>query len=99
METRLLQKLQEYTVMIDFFIREEFDDLLEVRDDESRFFYELFLNYFRKDIVAHSFSGCNFFLAKKQKTPVSITPDEKRFASEQDFFLVQDQKTLVYINP
>lgn len=86
---RLVQMSDEFQKMIDFFLRDEFSDL--VADDQ---FFELFLRYFRNEIIGNSFVGKRFLLRPSEKSLQYVKPDAVESAVEYEF-LVRRQPTAV----
>jgi len=86
---RLVQVSDEYQKMIDYFLRDEFGNLVA----EEQFF-ELFLRYFRNDIIGNSLLSKRFFLRSAEKTLQYVQKGAVESAVEY-VFLVGRQSTTV----
>jgi len=84
---RLVQVADEYQKMIDYFLRDEFGNL--VLDEQ---FFELFLCYFRNDIIGNSLLSKRFFLHSAEKTLQYVQRGAVESAVEY-VFLVRRQAT------
>ncbi len=86
---RLVQVSDEYQKMIDYFLRDEFGNLVV----EEQFF-ELFLRYFRNDIIGNSLFSKRFFLRSTEKTLQYVRKGGVESALEYEF-LVRRQSTTI----
>ncbi len=85
----LVQVSDEFQKMIDYFLRDEFGDLIV---DEQ--FFELFLRYFRNEIIGNSLLSRRFFLRSAEKSLQYLKRGAVESAVEYEL-LVRRQQTAI----